>query len=211
MVTRRGRGKTGAWWALLGGPSTQPLDVAMRSVWPFLLLAAVVTPASAAEEDTSANFIVRLFVAACIPNVGQPENVRAWAADQHLEAVRNPIALNVFVGSGGNGAAWVVPSALGSFALSIRGSTEACAVWAKAASPGDVEALFRKIVEGAARPGVDVSVVKDARKRGPYGTIHTLIYSISSTEKQRGGLLYTMQTAEHAGGPFQVSLQAGRF
>jgi hypothetical protein len=155
--------------------------------------------------------MVRLFITACIPNVGQPEHVRAWAADQHLEAIRNPIALNVFVGSGGNGAAWVVPSALGSFALSIRGSTEACAVWAKAASPGDVETLFRRLVEGAARPGVDVSIVKETRDQSPFGTIHTLIYSISGTEKQRAGLLYTMQTTEHAGGPFQVSLQAGRF
>src|SRR5215469_12173479 len=154
--------------------------------------------------------IVRLFITVCIPNVGEPDNVRAWAADQHLEAVTSPIALNVFVGSGGNGAAWVVPSPLGRFALSIRGTTEACAVWAKAASPGDVETLFRKIVEGAARPGIDVNVVKDARDRSPHGTIHTLIYSVSFTEKQRGGFLYTLQTAEHTGGPFQVSLQAGR-
>ena len=185
----------------------------MRSVWLFVLLAAIVTPEPAAGEDAAASFIVRLFVTVCLPNAGQPEKVRAWAADQHLEAVTSPIALNVFVGAGRNGAAWTVPSSVGSFALSIRGSTEACAVWAKAASPGDVETLFRKIVEGAAGPGVDVSVVKDARDRSRHGTIHTLIYSVSGTgtEKQLGGFLYTMQTAEHTGGPFQVSLQAGRF
>jgi hypothetical protein len=183
----------------------------MRSVWLFVLLAAIVIPGSAAGEDASANFIVQLFITACIPNVGQPDKVRAWAADQHLEAVKNPIALNVFVGSGRNGAAWMVPSAVGRFAVSIRGSTEACAVWARAASPGDVETLFRKIVEGAERPGIDVSVVKDARDQSSYGTIHTLIYSVSGTEKQLGGFLYTMQTTERAGGPFQVSLQAGHF
>ena len=183
----------------------------MRTVWLFVLLTAIVTPESVAGEEASANFVMRLFITACIPNVGHPENVRAWAADQHLEPFRNPMALNVFVGSGENGAAWVVPSALGSFALSIRGSTEACAVWAKAASPADVETLFRKLVEGAARPGVDVNIVKDTREQSPYGTIHTLIYSIAASETQRAGLLYTMQTTEHAGGPFQVSLQAGRF
>jgi hypothetical protein len=176
----------------------------------FVLLVTV-TPEFASAEDASANFIVRLFVTVCIPNVGQPDNVRAWAADQHLEAVKNPIALNVFVGSGGNGAAWVVPSAVGSYALSIRGSTGACAVWAKAASPADVETLFRKIIEGAASPGVDVSVVKDSRQKGPSGSVHTLIYSVSGTDRQQGGFLYTMQTAERAGGPFQVSLQAGLF
>jgi hypothetical protein len=183
----------------------------MRTVWLFVLLAAVVISRSAAAEDASANFAVRLFITVCIPNAGQPDKVRAWAADQRLKAVTSPIALNASIGSGGNGAAWVVPSAVGSFALSIRGSTEACAVWAKVASPNDVETLFRKIVEGAARPGIDVRVVKDVRDRSPYGTLHTLMYSVTGTEQRRGGFLYTMQTAEHAGGPFQVSLQAGLF
>src|SRR5262249_39406060 len=121
--------------------------------------------------------------------------------------------LNVFVGAGRNGAAWTVPSSVGSFALSIRGSTEACAVWAKAAGPGDVEALFRKIVEGAAGPGVDVSVVKDARDRSRHGTIHTLINRFPGTVTKKNGAesLYPRKTADHPGAPFRVPRRGGRF
>ena len=177
----------------------------------IVLLALSGIPNSAVAEDASANFLVKLFATVCIPNVGQPDKVRAWAAEKHLPEVTAPVALDVFVGPGGKGTAWAAPSTVGSFALSIRGTSEACAVWARDAAPADVEALFRTILEGAKRPGVDVSVVKDTRDPSPSGVIHTLVYSVSGADKLRGGLLYTMQTAERPGGPFQRSLQAARF
>jgi hypothetical protein len=58
----------------------------------------------------------------------------------------NPAALEVFVGKGGKGAAWEVPAKLGNFALSIRGTTEACAVWARGADPEAVQSLFKAII-----------------------------------------------------------------
>ena len=114
-------------------------------------------------------------------------------------------------GPGVKAIAWAVPSTVGTFALSIRGRTEACAVWARAANPADVEGLFRRILEGASRPGIDVRVFKDTRDQSPSGVVHTLIYSVSGTEKQRGGLMYIMQTAERSGGPFQASLKSARY
>ncbi len=183
----------------------------MRSVLLSILLAAIATPEVAAGEDAPANFLVKLFMTVCIPNVGQPEKVRAWAAEKRLEEVTSPTALQVFVGPGDKGAAWAVPSAFGSFALSIRGGSQACAVWARAANPTDVETMFRTILDGVTRPGVDVSIVKDTRDQSPSGIVRTLIYSVSGTDKQRGGFLYTMQTAERAGGAFQASLQSARF
>jgi hypothetical protein len=183
----------------------------MRNTSLLWWLALLSAPNAALGDDASSNFLVKLFVSVCIPNVGQPEKVRDWAADHGLQEITTPAALNVFVGPGPKGIAWAVPSAVGSFALSVRGTTEACAVWARVAAPNDVENMFRPIVEGAARAGVDVSVIKDAHDRSPSGIVHTLIYSVSGTEKFRGGFLYTMQTAERPGGPFQASLQAARF
>ena len=191
--------------------STSPLDAAMRSASLIVLLAFSAATNSAVAGDASANFLAKLFATVCIPNVGQPDQVRAWAAARHLQEVTSPVALDLFVGPGGKGVAWAVPSAIGSFALSIRGTTEACAVWARVASPTDVETLFRRILDGAARPGVDVSVVKDTRDQSPSGIVRTLIYSVSGIDKLRGGFVYTMQTAERSGGPFQASLQAARF
>jgi hypothetical protein len=184
---------------------------ALRRVWLIVLVAAVVPPASAEGGDASANFLVKLFMEVCIPDVGTPQKVRAWAEEHHLQEVTNPIALDVFVGPGDKGAAWAVPASVGSFALSIRGRTEACAVWARAANPPDVETLFRTIVEGASRPGVDVRVVKDTRDQSPSGVVHSLVYSVSGTDKQRGGFMYIMQTAERPGGPFQASLKSARY
>src|SRR5437879_8992974 len=118
----------------------------MRRVWLIALFAAVVSPGSAAGGDASANFLVKLFMDVCIPDVEAPQKVRAWAEEHHLQEVTNPIALDLFVGPGGKGVARAVPSTVGSFALSIRGRTEACAVWARAANPADVEALFSRIL-----------------------------------------------------------------
>ena len=97
---------------------------------------------SARAEDAKANTVLRLFIDACIPGMGQPDKVRAWATEQHLQEVTAPAALGVFVGAGTKGAAWAVPSPTGDFVLSIRGTTEACAVWARAADPGEVAAGF---------------------------------------------------------------------
>jgi hypothetical protein len=91
----------------------------------ILIIAA---PAFAVADKPNANFALRLFIDACVPNMGQPDKTRAWAAERHLQEVSAPAALEVFVGAGTKGSAWAVPSSLGSFALSIRGTTEACAV-----------------------------------------------------------------------------------
>jgi hypothetical protein len=104
----------------------------MRRAWLIALFAAVIGPASAAGADPAANVLVKLFMDVCIPDVGQPQKVRAWAEEHHLQEVTSQIALDLFVGPGGKGVAWTVPSTIGSFALSIRGKTEACAVWARA-------------------------------------------------------------------------------
>jgi hypothetical protein len=197
--------------ALLGGPSTSPLDAAVRHVSLFALLVLIGSPSAASAEDATANFLMRLFIDVCIPNVGHPEKVRAWAVDKSLQVVTSPIALELFVGRGVMGPAWTVPSSIGSFALSIRGTSKACAVWARQSNPADVEVLFRKILEGVARPGVEVAVDRDTREDSPFGTVHTLIYSVTGENKLNGGFMYTMQTVERSGGGFQASLQAARF
>jgi hypothetical protein len=171
-------------------------------------VAAVVSASTPAfATDASANFVTRLFIDVCIPNVGRPENVRAWALDRKLAEVRDPLALNVFAGEGDRGAAWALPTSYGSFALAIRGKTQACAVYARAADPADVEAYFKRLLEGAARPGLVLKTVEDTTAQGSTGTIHTLIYSVSNVGQGERGNLYTLQTLEKAGGAFQASLQ----
>jgi hypothetical protein len=175
------------------------------------LLAFGITSTTALANDASAAFVTRLFVNACVPNVGKADNVRAWALRKKLTEVTQPSALEAFVGPGSGGAAWAVPASFGIFALSIRGTTHACAVWARTADPVEVEANFKRILEGISRPGLVVKVVKDDKAPGPIGLIHTLIYSVSSEGDDDHGYLYTLQTAEKAGGAFQATLQAAKY
>ena len=48
------------------------------------LLACGITSTTALANDASAAFVTRLFVNACVPNVGKAENVRAWALRKKL-------------------------------------------------------------------------------------------------------------------------------
>jgi hypothetical protein len=114
----------------------------LRILITLFLAFAVALPA-AAEDDAATTFLVKLFNNACVPNMGRADQIRKWAEDRHLAAIDNPTALRVFVGAGGKGAAWALPSPAGSFALSIRGTTEACAVWARNADLAAVEKDFK--------------------------------------------------------------------
>lgn len=171
---------------------------------PFVWLALGCEPAFAA--DPAAAFVVGLFMKACVPNMGQPRKIEAWADERHLGEITDPVPLQVFVGDGSRGKAWAVPTQYGSFALSIRGTTQACAVWARAADPDEVEADFNKIIEGSKRPGLNVAVIKDQISSSPAGRVHTLVYQLSAAGAPQG-FLFTMLTAERSGGAFQASLQ----
>lgn len=182
----------------------------MPALRPFFIAVLLSTVSTIAlSEDPKANAVLHLFTDACVPNMGQPDKVRSWAADQHLQEISAPAALELFVGAGAKGVAWAVPISLGSFALSIRGTTEACAVWARAADPGDVAAGFEKLMDGVRRPGLDVGLEKDTKASTLSGEARTIVYHVRPTSGT-SGYAFTLLTAERSGGPFQASLQVAR-
>lgn len=77
-----------------------PLRV--NSLMPLVML-AIAQPAAAA--DPAAQFITKLFINVCVPNLGQPAGVRQWAQAHRLPQIDSPAALGVFVGNGSKGAA----------------------------------------------------------------------------------------------------------
>jgi hypothetical protein len=172
----------------------------------FLASLFALVPLSAVADDPKANAVLHLFMDACVPNMGQPDKIRAWAADQHLQEIFAPAALGLFVGAGTKGAAWAVPSPLGSFALSIRGITEACAVWARVADTDDAAAGFKKLMEGVSRPGLDVGIDSDTTTTTPVGQAHSIVYHLWPSSG-KSGYAFTLLTAERPGGAFQVSIQ----
>jgi hypothetical protein len=170
----------------------------------FVLLSAF---QSAALADPAAQFVTKLFITACVPNLGQPAKVREWAQGHQLAEIQDPAALGLFVGPGDKGAAWAVPSAQGSFALSIRGTTQACAVWARVADPGEALSMFQQLIEGVKRPGLEITVDRDTVSPSPVGDAHALVYNVTATNAPTS-FEFTLLTAQRAGGAFQVSMQA---
>ena len=175
----------------------------------LVLITAAITPARAAD-DPAANVILRAFMGICIPDMGYPDRIRAYAQDNHLPVITDTTALTMFSGSEDKGEAWALPSPYGNFALSIRSKTQACAVWARHADPQLIETDFRKIVEGSKRPGLDLTIYQDKTTTGPYGKNRELVY-LEQIDGANWGFAFTMLTAEHDGGPFQASLQVARF
>ncbi len=121
--------------------------------------------------------------------------------------MKNQEALKLFVGPGDKRAAWAVPAAEGSFALSLSGTTQACAIWARTANSNDVETYFKRIIEGVKRPGLVVRIDQDKTVPRPLGPARALVYNVTSPNA-RTSLEFTMLTAEQPGGPFQASVQA---
>lgn len=181
------------------------------SLRTLLVLATLIalSATSVRATDPAANFIVKLFAAVCVLNMGQPDKVRDWASQKRLPTVSNPTARKVFMGEGDKGDAWYVPSQAGNFALSIRAATEACAVWAGGADPAESEALFRQIIEGVKRPGLEVTTLDEKKVPTPVGEALSLVYGVRATTEKRG-FAFTLLTAENPGSSFQVSMQVAR-
>jgi hypothetical protein len=180
--------------------------VSIRIFTAVALLLMAVQPATA---DPAAAFLTKLFIDVCVPNLGRPTKVREWAELHHLGQIQSPTALAVFVGPGDGGAAWAIPAPEGSFALSIRGMTKGCAVWARTADPGEVMTNFKKIVEGVKRPGIEVTVDKDTVSPSPVGEAPALVYNVTAPGAPTS-FEFTMLTAERPGGAFQASMQAAQ-
>ncbi|MBY0428723.1 MAG: hypothetical protein K2Q32_05845, partial [Alphaproteobacteria bacterium] len=122
----------------------------------FVLLASFALPAHA--DDPAAGFVIQLFSKACIEGSAAPDKVRDYAKKLNLMEVDDAAALDVFVGKGEHGAAWAAGTEVGKFVLSIRAKTQACAVWAEAADPAEVEDKYKAIMKGVMRPGMSVTV-----------------------------------------------------
>jgi hypothetical protein len=195
-----------------GQPFSATLNLQCCEATPLRLLSLIAVLAlarPAAAADPAAQFITKLFIDVCVPNLGRPAAVREWAQAHRLPQIESQAALGLFVGSGTNGAAWAVPAPQGTFALSIRGTTQACAVWARTADPSEVLTNFQKVIEGVRRPGITVSVQKDETSPSPSGDARALIYNVGAPNAP-SGFLFTLLTAERPGGAFQASMRAAQ-
>ncbi len=192
----------------------------------FALLAAAAlgqTPAQA--DDVAAQFTMKLFDQACVQNFGHLEQVQTWAFSRDLAPIVNPDALAVFLGyrqshvthehavAGGGvvnmGQAWAVPGPDGHFVLSIRTDPESCIIWAQKADQAEIEAAFKKIVEGMSKPGVQVKADQDQSIDVPDASVHVQVYRFWTGVAETSSVL-ALASVNRSGGPFQAMIQAQR-
>jgi hypothetical protein len=186
-------------------------------------LACLQRPAHA--EDAAAQYTLALFDQACMQNFGNLDRVRVWALDRDLAPISNPLALQIFLGNrvsavthersvaGGGvlnmGQAWAVPAPSGHFVLSTRYDPESCIVWAQAANAGEVEAGFKGIVDGARKPGVQVTVDQDKTIDVPDASVHVQVIRVWTGQPDTAFAL-ALASVNRSGGPFQAMIQTQR-
>jgi len=172
----------------------------------------VSTGALAADtgEDVNGAFLIGLFNQACVPNRGNVDKIKEFAFTHHFLPITNPEALAVFAGPGEYGKAWQVPSPTHQhFALSIRGTTEACAVWAQTADAAVVSGAFVKEIEAIAKPGLEVKKQSEETAETQFGKATTISYLVWASDSKKG-FDFTLTTTERAGGDFQASIQMAK-
>ena len=166
------------------------------------------TSETAEAADPDSVFFTQMFMNICLPNLGMPDKIRDYAKQHAFMPLTTEPYVDVFVGLGGKGAAWLVPSPTKThFALSIRGATEACAIWAQKIDPAYTEAAFTKIIEGTVRPGVSIAKEGDSFDQTQFGKSHTIIYHVFSPSTGRG-FEFAFVDSEKSGGLYQASIIA---
>lgn len=179
---------------------------------PAPAAAPAATPAAPAapayEIDSPAQFIDQIFGDVCIPNYETPEKIRAYALERHLPQVTNTQILPLYVGQGA-GTAWVVPSPLGSFVLSIREAQARCAVFSREADPLAVDTYFRARVEGNTKPGFEAFNDRDTLVPTPVGTVRAVMFVVTEPDASES-VEMTMLSVDKPGGSFQATYQIAK-
>jgi hypothetical protein len=184
--------------------------IARGVVIAALSFGVAATGSPAAADDPNAVALTKLFIDVCVPNMSNPAGVRAWAEAHSLPRVEDPKWVDAFVGAGNPGGAWVTQIGGSHFAISNWGPTQACAVWAQAADPSDVESNFRRLIMGI--PGLTPRVDADRtiQPDQPGGrSLRQLAYNIRAPGAN-SSYEFLMLTTERPGGVFQASLKVSR-
>lgn len=166
-----------------------------------------------ADSDRNTVALIKLFSDACLSVRGKHESIRAFAVQSGFQAIDDWALLPALVGDGDNGIAWAanIPDATGRFALSIRGGSGVCAVWAETAAPPDLETRFRDLAEGLARTGVTVTVEREELIPTRTGEGALIAYRVADGAAKQYFLLSLVVGDKSGslfnGAPFQATVQ----
>ncbi len=148
------------------------------------------------EGTDNSRALFKLFSQTCAQSVGQPNKIHEWAKLAKLPIISDENLLLALVGEGTKGRAWELPSSTKHhFALSIRGETQACAVWAELANRTSMKRMFGEFIESMQQlQGITMTPLKDEEVD-------------TATGKGRGHIMsYQMKIAAFPGIAFQITM-----
>lgn len=175
----------------------------------FFCLFSLLLPILTHAEDPRANSLVLVFTEVCLPNVGNPDAVYAWAAEKKLAPVTNPEGRKVFVGDGNEGAAWFFRVADITAVLSIRSQTKTCAIYGEKADVEAFQKWFDSIVSTIVGGGAKATTLMDQDQVGEFGHHVGKMILLKGFEKPPAWRVMTLITNERPGGAYQVTMQVG--
>jgi hypothetical protein len=159
--------------------------------------------AKPAIDDSRSNAATRLFIDACVTNIGDEHKVKSWASDHHLRPLQAGFTNTILQGKSGN--AWSASNALGDFIV-VSEAPAQCSVWARKANSRLSVEHFKKLVDNVKRPGLLVSLNSDEAFDADHSTFHVLTYTIAKDDASPG-LMMEAITSESASASAQVRLK----
>jgi hypothetical protein len=163
--------------------------------------------AALTPSDPAAIFAGRIFNDACLTNIGHPDQVRSYAAENRFSPITDPASLRLLAGENPTGEFWQASIAEGDFALSVKRETQKCIVWAKNANARDAELVFKSRLREFVGHDAQLTQTGDIKGPTPHGNEHLLKYRSFDPNKHLA-VVYFMSAAEQAGESYQVLFEA---
>ena len=131
------------------------------------------------DAESQADYATSLFMQSCVANLTKPADLTRWIQEHELRKV--PAELEGRILAGQTGEVWSAGNSLGVFLLIVVPIDERvnqCSVWAQHADAARLNEHFKRLLEGTARPGLQVEAVSDGPIKGPGGEYRQLVYYV---------------------------------
>jgi len=158
-------------------------------------------------EVQAASEVGLVFAQACMHNLTDLQQVRAWAASKQLPEVTAPAARKVYIGGGDDGVGWIVKTETNTVVLALRSGTGACAVFGEHGDPDTFSTLYDaalKVISAPLGPTATVTPEPDKIAESDFGQHIGKVRLVFHNGRKA---LLTLLTYEKSGGPFQISMQ----
>ncbi len=151
--------------------------------------------AKGADSSDQANYVTKLFMDTCVPNLGDNKAVSEWSQKNKL--VRADAEFSKAALKGETGEVWGASNSIGQFLIVLTGKWH-CSTWARTANVQLVNENFITLVKGVERPGLTVLPHVDKEFDGAGGKYRQLGYLLKKDGAHGWLMLATTSNSKQA-------------